>query len=148
MEKIMTRWNLLQDITISKEMREAIGKAWPFFFYLVFHINQSNKLITNYAEIRKTLTESQSTIQKWKECLVEHKVINSINGKLSMTLSLLPPYDSLVTCEQDDTAQLRMSSDPATKRIIEKLTVYGNMSLLPIVAELSAKIDILEKKLV
>ena len=65
-----------------------------------------------------------------------------------MTLSLLPPYDSLVTCEQDDTLQLRMSSDPATKRIIEKLTIYGNMSLLPIIAELSVKIDSLEKKLV
>jgi len=143
----MTRWSLLQEITMAKEMREAIGKAWPFFLYLVFHIDQSNKLITNYAEIRKTLTESQSTIMKWKEYLIEHKVISSISGKLSMTLSLLPPYDSLVTCEQDDTAQLRMNSDPATKRIIEKLTIYGNMSLLPIVAELSAKIDGLEKKL-
>jgi len=148
MEKIMTRWNLLQDITISKEMREAIGKAWPFFFYLVFHIDKSNKLITNYAEIKKILNENQSTLMKWKEYLLKHKVISAISGKLSMTLSLLPPYDSLVTCEQDDTAQLRMNSDPATKRIIEKLTVYGNMSLLPIVAELSAKIDILEKKLV
>ena len=144
----MTRWNLLQDITMVRENREAIGKAWPFFLYLMFHVDQSNKLITNYAEIRKTLVESQSTIMKWKEQLIEHKVISSINGRLSMTLSLLPPYDSLVTCEQDDTAQLRMSSDPATKRIIEKLTVYGNMSLLPIVAELSAKIDSLEKKLV
>ena len=148
MEKIMTRWNLLQDITMAKNTREAIGKSWPFFLYLVFHIDQTNKLITNYVEIRKTLTESQSTVMKWKEQLIEHKVISSISGKLSMTLSLLPPYDSLVTCEQDDTAQLRMSSDPATKRIIEKLTVYGNMSLLPIVAELSAKIDSLEKKLV
>ena len=144
----MTRWNLLHDITMAKEMREAIGKAWPFFLYLVFHIDQSNKLITNYTEIRKTLGDSQSTIMKWKDQLIEREVISSIYGKLSMTLSLLSPYDSLVTCEQDDIAQLRMSSDPATKRIIEKLTVYGNMSLLPIVAELSAKIDSLEKKLV
>lgn len=148
MEKAMTRWDLLKQLMLSKEVRNAIGKAWPLFFYIVFRAGTSNKLITSYPEIKKDLNDSQSTIQKWKEYLIEHKVISSISGKLSMTLSLLPPYDSLVTCEQDDTLQLRMSSDPATKRIIEKLTIYGNMSLLPIVAELSAKIDSLEKKLV
>jgi hypothetical protein len=96
--------------------------------------------------MKKELNDSQSTIQKWREYLVKNKVISSINGKLSMTLSLLPPYDSLVTCEQDDTTEFRMSSDPAMKRIIDKVAAYGNMSLLPIVAELSAKIDKLEKK--
>jgi hypothetical protein len=29
MEKIMTRWNLLQEITMAKETREAIGNTWP-----------------------------------------------------------------------------------------------------------------------
>jgi hypothetical protein len=48
---------------------------------------------------------------------------------------------------QDDITQIKMKSDPATKRIIDKVNAYGNMSLLPIVAELSAKLDKLEKRL-
>ena len=143
----MTRWDLLEKLMMSREVRNAIGKAWPLFFFIVFHTSKSNKLITSYAKIKTGLNDSQSTIQKWKEYLIKNKVISSINGKLSMTLSLLPPYDSLVTCEQDDTTVLRLSSDPSTKRILEKIAIYGNMSLLPIVAELSAKIEKLEKKL-
>ncbi len=142
----MTRWDLLKKLMLSKEARNAIGKAWPLFFYIVFRTDKSNKLITSYPEMKQKLNDSQSTIHKWRECLIKNKVISSINGKLSMTLSLLPPYDSLVTCEQDDTTELRLSSDPAMKRIIDKVVAYGNMSLLPIVAELSAKIDKLEKK--
>ena len=57
------------------------------------------------------------------------------------------PYDSLVTCEQDDITQMKMKSNPATKRIIDKVNAYGNMSLLPIMAKLSAKLDKLEKRL-
>jgi len=143
----MTRWDLLEKLMMSREVRNAIGKAWPLFFFIVFHTGKSNKLITSYAKIKNGLNDSQSTIQKWKEYLIKNKVISSINGKLSMTISLLSPYDSLVTCEQDDTTVLRLSSDPSTKRILEKVAIYGNMSLLPIVAELSAKIEKLEKKL-
>jgi len=143
----MTRWDLLEKLMMSKEARNAIGKAWPLFFFIVFHTSKSNKLITSYAKIKTGLNDSQSTIQKWKEYLIKNKIISSINGKLSMTITLLPPYDSLVTCEQDDTTVLRLSSDPSTKRILEKIAIYGNMSLLPIVAELSAKIEKLEKKL-
>ena len=68
-------------------------------------------------------------------------------GKLSMKIDLLAPYDVLVTCEQDDTTQLRMSPDPATQRVLEKVSAYGNMSLLPIVAEIAAKLDKIEKRL-
>ena len=143
----MTRWDFLKKLMMSKESRNAVGKAWPLFFFIVFHTGKSNKLITSYAKMKNGLNDSQSTIQKWKEYLIKNKVISSINGKLSMTISLLPPYDSLVTCEQDDTTALRLSSDPSTKRILEKIAIYGNMSLLPIVAELSAKIEKLEKKL-
>lgn len=113
---------------LSKEARNSIGKAWPLFFFIVFRTGQSNKLITSYPEMKKELNESQSTIMKWKDYLIKNKVITSINGKLSMTLSLTAPYDSLVTCEQDDTTELRLSSNPSTKRILDKIAIYGNMS--------------------
>ncbi len=43
----MTRWNLLQELMMSKEIREAVGKAWPLFLFLIFNTNKSNKFITN-----------------------------------------------------------------------------------------------------
>ena len=143
----MTRWDLLKDLMLSKERRDAIGKAWPLFLFIVFHANKTNKFITSYENMKRLLNESPSTIKKWRDQLVKQKVINVIPGKLSMKIDLLAPYDVLVTCEQDDTTQLRMSPDPATKRVIEKVNAYGNMSLLPIVAELAAKIDKLEQRL-
>jgi hypothetical protein len=143
----MTRWDLLKDLMLSKERRDAIGKAWPLFFFIVFHANKTNKFITSYENMNHMLDESLSTIKKWRDQLVKEKVINVTPGKLSMKIDLLSPYDVLVTCEQDDTTQLHMSPDPATKRVLAKVEAYGNMSLLPIVAELATKLDKIEKKL-
>ena len=143
----MTGWDLLKDLMLSKERRTAIGKAWPLFLFIVFHANKTNKFGTSYENMKHMLNESPSTIKKWRDQLVKQKVINVIPGKLSMKIELLAPYDVLVTCEQDDTTQLRMSPDLATKRVLEKVSAYGNMSLLPIVAELAAKLDKIEKRL-
>jgi len=142
----MTRWDLLRKLTLLPDERKAIGKAWPLFFFLVLNGNASNKFITSYPELKERLKESPSTIKKWKDSLVEHRVIQAFNGRLSMTLVLLPPYDSLVTCEQDDVTQVKMKSDPTTRRLLDKLSSYNNMSLLPLIAELASKIDNLEKK--
>lgn len=143
----MTRWDVLKKLILSTNERKAIGKAWPLFFFLALNSNKSNKFITSYSELKESLNESPSTIKKWREQLINHRVIHAINGRLSMTLSLLPPYDSLVTCEQDDITQVKMRSDPATKRLLDKLSSYNNMSLLPVIAELASKIDNLEKKI-
>ena len=62
-----------------------------------------------------------------------------------MTFIMLSPYDALVTCEQDDWTWARVTSDPKTKRVLDKLSCHDNMSLLPLIVELSAKIDKLEK---
>ena len=67
-------------------------------------------------------------------------------GKASMTFIFLPPYDSLVTCEQDDWAAIRIKTDPKVKRVLDKLSSHDNMSLLPLIVELSAKVNKLEKK--
>ena len=142
----MTRWDLLRKLTLLPDERKAIGKAWPLFLFLVLNCNASNKFITSYPELKERLKESPSTIKKWKDSLVEHRVIQAFNGRLSMTLVLLPPYDSLVTCEQDDVTQVKMKSDPTTRRLLDKLSSYNNMSLLPLIAELASKIDNLEKK--
>jgi hypothetical protein len=126
-------------------MRKAIGKAWPLFFHLVLNGDRSNKIITNYAELKQQLQESPNTIKKWREYLVNHRVIQVTQGRLSIMIKLLPPYDSLVTCEQDDVRLIQLKSDPATRKLFSKLSGYENMSLLPIVAELASKLDKLEK---
>lgn len=129
------------------DSRKAIGKAWPLFFYVVFNLKHSNKFITSYPELKEGLSESVSTIKKWRDRLERQKVIGVINGRLSMTLTLQSPYDSLTTCEQDDVAHIRMKSDPATKRMLDKISSGSNMSLLPVIAEITSKLDSLEKKL-
>lgn len=63
-----------------------------------------------------------------------------------MSFVFLSPYDSLVTCEQDDWADAKIKSDPKVKRVLDKITDSDNMSLLPLIVELSAKIDKLEQK--
>lgn len=126
-------------------MRRAIGKAWPLFFHLVLNGDRSNKIITNYAELKQQLQESPNTIKKWREYLVNHRVIQVTQGRMSIAVKLLPPFDSLVTCEQDDIRLIQLKSDPATRRLVSKMNGYENMSLLPIVAELASKIDKLEK---
>lgn len=141
----MTRWDVLKDLLISYDMRRAIGKAWPLFFHLALNGDRSNKLITNYAELKQQLQESPNTIKKWRESLVNHHVIQVTQGRLSIMFKLLPPYDSLVTCEQDDVRLIQLKSDPATRKLFGKLSGYENMSLLPIVAELASKLDKLEK---
>ena len=98
-------------------------------------------------ELKDKLKESQHTIKKWRDHLVEQNVVNVINGRLSMTLSFISPYDSLVTCMADDMTQIKLKSDPKTKQLMDKLSSYNNMSLLPLVAELSSKLEVLEKKL-
>ena len=62
-----------------------------------------------------------------------------------MTFVFLAPYDSLITCEQDDWAAVRIKTDPKVKRVLDKLSSHDNMSLLPVIVELSAKVHKLEK---
>lgn len=143
----MTRWDLLRDILKSHDIRDAIGKAWPLFLFLLFNTDRSNKFHTNYAELSKTLEESPNTIKYWRECLVERKVVQVFKGKCSMSFVFLPPYDSIITCEQDDLSVIRMKADPATKRVLDQMDSFNNMSLLPVIAEISAKLENLEKKL-
>ena len=131
---------------MSRNDREAIGKAWLLFFFLVFHSNRSNKYMTNYAELAEKLKESPNTIKHWKGQLVVNKVIRVLKGKYSMTFIFLPPYDSLVTCEQDDWVGARLKSDPKVRKVLDKITENDNMSLLPLIVELSTKIDKLEQK--
>ena len=142
----MTRWDLLKNLTMSHDNRNAIGKAWPLFCFLIFHSNSSNKYITNYAELREKLKENVNTIKNWRDYLVKNKVVQVYKGSASMSFVFLAPYDSLVTCEQDDWAAIRIKTDPKVKRVLDKLSSRDNMSLLPVIVELSAKVNKLEKK--
>lgn len=146
MEKIMTRWNLLQDITMAKDTRQAIGKAWPLFLFLAFNMKKTNKFITNYAELKEKLQISINTLKDWRDHLVQNKVVQVFKGNGSMSFVFLSPYDSLVTCEQDDWAAVRIKTDAKVKRVLDKLSSHDNMSLLPLIVELSAKVNKLEKK--
>ena len=53
-----------------------------------------------------------------------------------------------MTCEQDDWAAVRIKTDPKVKRVLDKLSSRDNMSLLPLIVELSAKVHKLEKAMV
>ncbi len=136
----------MQELMMSKESWEAVGKAWPLFLFLIFNTNKSNKFITNYAELKEKLHESPNTIKNWREYLVKNKVVEVFKGSASMSFIFLPPYDSLVTCEQDDWAGIKIKSDPGIKKILDKVSKRDNMSLLPLIVELYTKIEKLEKK--
>ena len=137
----MTRWDLLKDLMLSKERRIAIGKAWPLFLFIVFHANKTNKFITSYENMKQILNESPSTIKKWRDQLVKQKVINVIPGKLSMKIDLLAPYDVLVTWNR-----MILLNHPKVRKVLDKITENDNMSLLPLIIELSSKVNKLEQK--
>ena len=142
----MTRWNLLDNIFLQIGNIDAIGKAWPLFFLLVFNMDKLNKYCSNYSKLARKLRKSINTVKDWRQHLVKNKVIKVIRGNGCMTFVLLSPYDSLVTCEQDDIAQVKMVGDPATKRMLDKISDVGNMTLLPIIVEMQATIENLKKK--
>ena len=110
-------------------------------------MNKDNKFITTYAELREKLKENPHSIKAWRDHLVKSKVVEVLRGKTTMTFVLLSPYDSLVTCEQNDEAQIKMVGDPATKHLLDKLSAYGNLSLLPVIAEMTAKLENIEKRI-
>ncbi len=118
MERVMTRWNLLHDITVVRKNREAIGKAWPLFLFLILNTGRSNKFVTTYTELKEKMNENTNTLKHWKEQLVKNKVVQVVRGRSSMTVTFLSPYDSLITCEQDDWATVRIKTDPKVKRAL------------------------------
>ena len=146
----MTRWNLLSDLFIARtENRDAIGKAWPLFFFLIFNMKKDNKYPTSYAELKDKLGACPNTVKDWRDHLVKNRVAQVDRGKAPLIFTLLSPYDSLVTCEQNDEAQIKMVGNPATKQLLEKITGYGNMSflaLLPVIGDITKKLENLERK--
>jgi len=121
----MTRWNLLSNLLLQAENIKAIGKAWPLFFFVVFNMDKTNKFCTNYPELTERMGASPNTIKDWRDHLVKNQVAKVFKGNGSMSFVLQSPYDSLVTCEQDDIAQVKMVGDPATKRILDKISGVG-----------------------
>lgn len=144
----MTRWDLLKDLLMSCDTRRAIGKAWPLFFFLIFHMGRSNGLKVSYFELKSKMGESPNTIKNWRDHLVKNRVVKVAKGKTSMTFSVLSPFDSLVTCVEDDLTKVKAKSDPVTRRILDMLSNDKNNSLFPVIVELASKIDKLEKKLI
>ena len=126
---------------------KAPGKAWRLFFFIFLSGNKGNRLITDYDQLEEKLKESRSTIKKWRDVLSQNKVIKVIPGRGTMTLILLPPYDALLTCEMDDLTEIKLKSDPAAKRVLDRVMDYGNMSLFPIIVELADKLNKIEAKL-
>ena len=143
----MTVLDILKKIMFSANEGKAPGKAWRLFFFIFLSGNKDNKVITSYEELEEKLQEKRSTLTKWRDVLSQNKVIKVIPGKGSMTLILLPPYDALLTCEMDDLAEIKLKSDPAARRMLERVTSFNNMSLFPIVLELADKLNKIEAKL-
>ena len=88
-----------------------------------------------------------ATIKKWKERLLEQGVIKCETGKYSFTLIVLPPYDITLTCVKTDMTEIQLKSDPETKKLLKKMFSSDSFSLLPMIADLAYKIELLEKRL-
>ncbi len=142
----MTRWEALKEIFSSNDCQNKIGCAWRLYFYLIFNGDEKNKFVTNYPELKRELGAPEVTIKKWKERLIEMGIIKCITGKYRVTLILLPPYDTPLTCLKTDMTEIQLKSDPATKKLLTKLFSTNNFSLLPMIADLAYKIELLEKR--
>mgnify|MGYP003395014913 CR=1 FL=1 len=112
----MTRWNILSDLFVARpENRAAIGKAWPLFFFLIFNMKKDNKFYTSYQELKEALGAYPNTIKDWRDHLVKNQVTKVERGKAPLIFTLLSPCDSLVTCDQDDLAAVRIKTAPIIK---------------------------------
>ena len=96
---------------------------------------------------KERLNVCPNTLKDWRDYLVANKAVQVFKGNGSMSFVLLSPYDALVTCEQDDWADAKIKSDPKVKRVLDSITESDNMSLLPLIVELSVKIDKLEQRM-
>lgn len=145
-KKPETRWEALKEIMDRQEYRNAIGFAWPLYFYAIFNGHYDKKqLITSYPELHKKMNEPISTIKRWKERLVEQRVALSAQGSHQWTLTLLPPYDTPLTCLKTDHTEIVLKSDDRTKKLMKKMFSSENMGLLPLIAELTHKVERLEQ---
>lgn len=140
-----TRWEALKEILDQMECREAIAHAWPLYFYVVFNGDRSNRLVTSYPELVCRLKVPASTIRKWKDRLIEQKVAISVQGRYGWTVSLLPPYDTPLTCLKSDYTEIVFKSDDQMKKLMKKMFSSESMSLLPLIAEMAHKIDRIEQ---
>jgi hypothetical protein len=140
-----TRWDVFKQLMLTPDQRKAIGKAWPLFLFIALNSQKDNKLKTSYEELKKVLGEPESTIKKWRDCLVDNKVIEVIPGKLSMTLKLLPPYDSIATCELDDISEIKKISSPGMKQILDKMTSLDSLSVIIQLGKIAEKMGKLEE---
>jgi len=141
-----TRWEALKEIIDSNERRGSIGSAWPLYFYAVFHGDRERQFVTSYPELSEKLGVPIPTIKSWKELLIENKVANSIQGKHQWTLKLLPPYDTPLTCLKTDYTELMIKTDNETQKLMKRMFSSDSMSLLPIIAELAHKVELLEQR--
>jgi len=143
----MTRWEALMEILNSTERQDRIGSAWRLYFFLISKGSEKNRFVTNYHELEKALGAPVATIKKWKERLLEQGVVKCETGKYSFTLILLPPYDITLTCVKTDMTEIQLKSDPETKKLITKLFSTNNLSVLPMIADLAYKLELIEKRL-
>lgn len=140
-----TRWEALKEVLEDVACRDAISFAWPLYFYIVFHGDRQNYLVTNFPSLQKELHVPIPTLKRWKDRLMESKVAQSIAGNHQWTLRLLPPYDTPLTCIKTDQAELLIKSDDKTKSLIRKMFSGDSVGLLPLIAELSHKVERLEQ---
>ncbi len=141
-----TRWDALKEIINTTECREAIAHAWPLYFYAIFQGDQTNRLVTSYPELEEKLKVGGSTIKTWKQRLVEKKVATSTQGNHGWTLKLLTPYDTPLICLKTDYTEIVLRSDDSTKKLMKRMFSSDSMSLLPLIAELAHKVELMEHK--
>lgn len=140
-----TRWEALKEIIGDMKCRNAIAHAWPFYFYLIFQGDKSNKITTSYPEMARRLGVPLSTIKKWKERLIEQNIGTSVQGKHGWSITLAPPFDTPLTCLKSDYTEIVLKSDDPTKKLMKKMFSSDSLSLLPLIAELAHKVERMEQ---
>lgn len=145
-KEALTRWDALKEIMECYELRNAIGSAWPLYLYTIFHGDHKKmELVTSYPELHQKLREAIPTLKKWKERLVKQKVAVSIQGSHQWTMRLLPPYDLPLTCLKTDHVEMLIKTDNKTQKLMKKMFSSENAGLLPLIAELTHKVERLEQ---
>jgi hypothetical protein len=144
----MTRLDLIKQMILTPDGIKHLGKGWALFLFTALNSGKNNMLKTSGEQMVKAMGVPKSTIIKWRDCLEENKVIEVVSGKGSMILKLLPPWDSIVTCELDDTAQIRRIGDPSTRRMLDDMSSLDMLSVVSSLGKMADKVQRLEQAIV
>ena len=143
----MTRLDLFKETILRPDSIRGTGKALPLFLFVALNSGKNNMLKTSYEDLELALGVPASTLKKWRDCLEENKVIETVAGKGSMILKLISPYDAIATCEIDDASEVRRIGDPSMKRVMQNLSSIDMVTVIASLGKIADKVGRLEQRM-